>query len=127
VRLLPGDTPADARRHFEALAARAGIEARIEPLLEQEPSPVCPTDSGFYRLVERLAREFYPSALVTPWLVVAGTDSRHFHALSDNVLRFTPFELSNEDRESIHGADERLSAANYGRMMAFYTRLLSQR
>ncbi|MDR2380572.1 MAG: M20/M25/M40 family metallo-hydrolase [Bifidobacteriaceae bacterium] len=124
VRLLPGDTPASVRRHFEALIARAGIDARIEPLIEAEPSPVSPTDSDFFRSVESLARELYPSALVTPYLVVAGTDSRRFHALSENVLRFTPFHLADADQQRIHGTDECLSTANYGRMMTFYERLL---
>jgi carboxypeptidase PM20D1 len=125
-RILPGDTPAGVRRHFEALIARAGIDARVEPILEQEASPTSPSDSAFYRSVEQLAREFYPSALVAPYLVVGGTDARKFHALARDVLRFTPMRLTDADRQRVHGADECISLANYARMIAFYNRLLSQ-
>jgi carboxypeptidase PM20D1 len=126
VRILPGDTTQDVLRHFEQLIARAGIDATVEPILAQEPSPVSPVDSAFYRSIERLINEFYPSALVSPYLVMGGTDSRQFYALSDNVLRFTPVHITEEDRQHIHSTNECISVENYGRMIAFYERFLRE-
>ncbi|MDR1014158.1 MAG: M20/M25/M40 family metallo-hydrolase [Coriobacteriales bacterium] len=126
VRILPGETTQDVQRHFEGLIARAGLDATVGPLLAQDPSPVSPDDSAFYRSVERLASEFYPSALVVPYLVMGGTDSRQFCALSDDVLRFTPIHITEEDRQHIHGTNECLSVENYGRMIAFYERFLRE-
>ncbi|MDR2380925.1 MAG: M20/M25/M40 family metallo-hydrolase [Bifidobacteriaceae bacterium] len=126
VRILPGDTTEDVRRHFAGLIARTGFPAVAEPLLETEPSPASRPGSDFYRSIEQLIHEFYPSALVTPYVMVGGTDARRFHALSENVLRFTPFHLTGEDLGRLHNANESLSWANYGRMIAFYESLLRQ-
>jgi carboxypeptidase PM20D1 len=126
VRILPGDTTQDVLRHFEQLIARAGIDATVEPILAQEPSPVSPVDSAFYHSIEQLINDFYPSALVSPYLVMGGTDSRQFYALSDNVLRFTPVHITEEDRQHIHSTNECISVENYGRMIAFYERFLRE-
>ncbi|MDR2378027.1 MAG: M20/M25/M40 family metallo-hydrolase, partial [Bifidobacteriaceae bacterium] len=125
-RVLTGDSPQSVRRHFEELIARAGIEATVEPMLEQGASPVSPSDSEFFRGVERLINDLYPSALVSPYLVVGGTDARRFHALSDNVLRLTPIHLHDRELAQLHGTDESISFDDYGRMIAFYERFLRQ-
>jgi carboxypeptidase PM20D1 len=126
VRILPGDTVEGVQRYFEGLIAQTGLEAKVEPILVQDPSPVSPFDSDFYRSIEQLIQEFYPSALTTPYLVMGGTDSRQFYTLSDNVLRFTPMHITEADRASIHNTNEAISVENYGRMIAFYQRLLQQ-
>ncbi|MDR2109372.1 MAG: M20/M25/M40 family metallo-hydrolase, partial [Coriobacteriales bacterium] len=76
VRILPGDTAQSVQRHFEQLIAEEKLVASVEPILAQDPSPVSPSNSEFYRSLERLIGEFYPSALVSPYLVMGGTDSR---------------------------------------------------
>jgi carboxypeptidase PM20D1 len=126
VRVLPGDTSQSVQRYFEGLIAQAGLDATVEAILAQDPSPISPIDSEFYRFVEELIHGLYPSALVSPYLVMGGTDSRQFYALSDNVLRFTPIHIVEEDRQHIHGTNECLSVKNYGRMIAFYERFLRQ-
>jgi carboxypeptidase PM20D1 len=125
-RILPGETTQGVQQHFERLIAQAGLDATVEPILAQEPSPVSPVDSVFYRSIERLINEFYPSALVSPYLVMGGTDSRQFYALSDNVLRCTPIHITEEDRQHIHSTNECISVENYGRMITFYERLLRE-
>jgi carboxypeptidase PM20D1 len=126
VRILPGDTVESVQQHFEGLIAQAGVNATVEPILAQESSAISPTDSPFYRSIEQLAHDFYPSALISPYLVMGGTDSRQFHALSDNVLRFTPIHLMEEDRQHIHSTNECISIENYARMIRFYEHLMRQ-
>ncbi|MDR0347471.1 MAG: M20/M25/M40 family metallo-hydrolase [Coriobacteriales bacterium] len=126
VRILPGDTTGSVQTYFEGLIARTGIDATVEPILAQEASPISPSNSAFYRSIEELVHEFYPTALVSPYLVMGGTDSRQFYELSDNVLRFTPVHITEEDRQHIHSTNECISVDNYGRMIAFYERFMRQ-
>jgi carboxypeptidase PM20D1 len=65
-----------------------------------------------------------PDAPVAPGLVLAGTDSRHYAAVAENVYRFQPILLTSEDLERPHGLNERLSIANLDRMVRFYIGLM---
>lgn len=65
-----------------------------------------------------------PNALVTPGLVLAATDSRHYGRVSDAAFRFLPVRLTPADVARIHGTDERISVRNYGELIAFYEELI---
>ena len=49
---------------------------------------MAPTDSAQYRALQQTIREVFPDALVAPGLMVAGTDSIHYGAISDHVFTF---------------------------------------
>ena len=52
------------------------------------------------------------------------TDARQYEALSANVYRFSPTQISQEGIESLHGSNERLVVANYPLMVQFYATLI---
>jgi carboxypeptidase PM20D1 len=56
--------------------------------------------------------------------VLAGTDSRHYTDVAENVYRFQPILLNDEDLTRPHGLNERLSVANFERMIRFYVGLM---
>jgi carboxypeptidase PM20D1 len=91
-----------------------------------EPSRVSPTTSDAYRLVNRTVREVFPGTLVTPGLMIGGTDSRHFSELSDNIFRFSPVRAKAADLARFHGTDERISIDNLAELIRFYHRLLTR-
>ncbi len=62
--------------------------------------------------------------MVAPNLVLGGTDSRYFHALSDNVYRFGPLRFAADDLKRAHGTNERIGADDYVDSVRFYIRLL---
>ena len=62
--------------------------------------------------------------IVTPYLVVGGTDSRHYYRISDNVYRFGPFILGRETMRLAHGTNERISVDNLVNAVRFYRQLL---
>jgi carboxypeptidase PM20D1 len=65
-----------------------------------------------------------PDAPVAPGLVLAGTDSRHYAGVAENVYRFLPILLTGEDLERPHGLNERISIENFERMIRFYIGLM---
>ena len=64
---------------------------------------------------------------MAPGLVLAGTDSRHYTGVAENVYRFQPIRLNDEDLRRPHGLNERLSVANFERMIRFYIGLMEAR
>lgn len=124
-RLLPGDSSASVAEHVKRVVADDRIEVQtLQPVAE--PSGVSSAEAPAYKLIERTVREVFPDALVAPGLVIAGTDSRHFGPVADNVYRFMPIRFRNEDLPRVHGTDERIATAQLVDMVRFYHRLLTQ-
>jgi carboxypeptidase PM20D1 len=61
---------------------------------------------------------------VAPYLVVGGTDSQHYHHLTEDVYRFMPFRLTRDDLKGIHGTNERVSVDAFVKAVDFYVRLI---
>ena len=123
-RLLPGDTIASVTEHVRQKAGSDRFELMALPGAA-EPSPVSPTQSASYQLINRTMRQLFPDVLVAPGLMVAATDSRHFTALSDHVYRFSPVRARPEDLSRFHGTNERIATANLAEVVRFYHQLLS--
>ena len=69
-------------------------------------------------------KESYPDAATVPYVVMAATDSRHFHRFCPAVYRFAPLAMSSAQRASIHGVDERVEIASLERGEVFWRSLL---
>jgi carboxypeptidase PM20D1 len=96
----------------------------IRALHPNEPSPVSPTSGPAWNLVKSTIEETFPGTIVTPYVMMAASDSRHFTRISNFVYRFSPFEMSTEERGTLHAIDERMHVATFLRGVEFYTRLV---
>jgi carboxypeptidase PM20D1 len=122
-RVLPGDTVADVEAHIREVVADEAIAVRC---LERcwDPSPTSPaTGPGWDPIHSAIAWQ-WPEAIVSPSLVVAATDARHYTGLTDRVYRFAPMRLTDADRRRLHGTDERVAVADVARAVRFYQALL---
>jgi carboxypeptidase PM20D1 len=123
-RIHPRDSAADLlSRAREAVADLEGVTVEWdgEP---REASPISSTTSSSYALIAALSHAILPDAPVAPALVLAGTDSRHYGDVAENVYRFQPILLTAEDLEMPHGLNERLSVENFERTIRFYISLM---
>ena len=75
-------------------------------------------------MIAALSQQMLPNAPVAPGLVLGGTDSREYSDVADNVYRFQPILLTNDELETVHGNNERLTIANLERMIRFYAGLM---
>jgi carboxypeptidase PM20D1 len=124
-RIHPRDSvetvTAHVRRTLDDERVRLHVGVRTPP---RNPSPVSPVDGEAFATIQRSVREVFPDAAVVPYLVVGGTDGRHYHLLTDGVYRLSPFVFGRETLRLVHGTDERISAENLARGVRFFERLL---
>ena len=99
-------------------------DLEFEVLLSRDASPVSDIHSDAFAFVEKTIRAHFPDAGVAPYLIMGGTDCRHFHALSDTALRFAPVRMTNAQNASCHAVDENVTLASLVEGVAFYKRLL---
>ncbi|MGO7983899.1 hypothetical protein ACC691_39345, partial [Rhizobium johnstonii] len=57
-------------------------------------------------------------------VMMAATDSRHFHRFSPATFRFAPIEMTKKQREAIHGVDEYVTIDSLRRGERFYRSLI---
>lgn len=98
---------------------------KLEALHPSEPSPVSPTTGPAWELVKSSIEQSYPGTIVTPYVMLGASDSRHFTRISSFVYRFSPFEMSKEERGTLHAMNERMHVATFLRGIGFYSRLIA--
>ena len=99
-------------------------DLEFEVLLSRDASPVSDIHSAAYGFIEKTIRAHFPDAGVAPYLIMGGTDCRHFHALTDTALRFCPVRMTNEQNASCHAVDENVTISALAEGVRFYKRLL---
>ena len=122
LRLQLGDSVASAVAHVRRAIRDPSLS--IEVLEAGEPSPVSRYDDEGFALVAATVEEVFPDAVATPYVMMAATDARHFHAICDRVFRFAPFRMSRAQRESIHSYDEHLRIDDFLDGVRWYRRLI---
>ena len=98
----------------------------FEVLLSRDASPVSDIHSAAYGFIEKTIRAHFPDAGVAPYLIMGGTDCRHFHALTDTALRFCPMRMTNEQNASCHAVDENVTVSALAEGVRFFKRLLKE-
>ncbi|WP_203800898.1 M20/M25/M40 family metallo-hydrolase [Actinoplanes couchii] len=121
IRILVGDTVDGVIRHVRRVIKDPQVQIRV--LSAGEPSPSAPLDDAF-ALLTAVTEERFPEAVTSPYVMMAATDARYFTRICDRVYRFTPFEMTKKQRESIHANDENITIAAYEKGVAWYSALL---
>lgn len=124
LRIALGETVAGTVRRVKRRIADPRVEVAV--LESSEPSPESPTDNAQFGLIAAAVKASYPDAVTVPFVCMAATDARHFHRFSPAVYRFAPLEMSNAQRASIHGVDERVEIRSLERGEIFHRALLQQ-
>ncbi|MEM8908903.1 MAG: M20 family peptidase [Bacteroidota bacterium] len=124
-RILPGETAETVAQYLQTTIADDRVDIHNEsPERTQAPSNLSSTTSFGYNVIQRTIREVFPEAVVSPFLVIATTDSRHYSEVANQTYRFLPLQFSNADLKRIHGIDERIGTEAYKEVVRFYHQLL---
>jgi carboxypeptidase PM20D1 len=99
---------------------------RVEVVEASEPSPESSTENAQFALLAEALAVSHPGVPAVPYVMMAATDSRHFHRFAPAVYRFAPLDMSNAQRASIHGVDENVEIAALERGERFHRALLER-
>ena len=124
MRLNPSDTVASALAYLKKTVGDDRVE--ITALESHEPSPVSEVDCPAWDKVASAVANTWPGCIVTPYLMVQCSDSRHYRDLSNHVYRFSAMDLTAQERKTIHGNNERIRLETVTRSVEFYVRLIRQ-
>jgi len=123
-RIFPGETSDSVLAHVRQSIDDPRVE--LEVFMETNPSPVSPSDSKEFKMLEQTIREFQPDTLVAPYLVQGGTDAKHFYDLSDSVYRFLMIKINPQTLNTFHGINERISQDDYLMSIQYFYELLNK-
>lgn len=123
-RIISGETRESTVETLKSIVNDPSVE--IEYLDGSDPSVVSKTDCPEYKKLAAVINEVFPDAVVTPYLMIACSDSRHYGEISDRVYRFSAMAMSGEERKLIHGNDERITFRGIWEAVEFYLRLIKR-
>jgi carboxypeptidase PM20D1 len=124
-RIKPGESPSSVLEYVRSLYKDERIIVSMAAeTVSSDPSPISSTAAFGFEVIQKSSEEIFPEAVVAPGLVIGSTDGRFYYEVSDNVYRFIPVQLKNDDLIRIHGINERVGVAAYEKVIQFYCRLL---
>ena len=124
IRLMEGDT---GETIIEGLKKRIKDDKISIELLDIIPvKSFSDTNTDGWEKLKVSIKEIWGEVLVSPYLMIACSDSRHFTDICENVYRFSAMELSNDERKLIHGNNERIPIDKLMKTVMFYINLIQK-
>lgn len=122
-RLLNTNTIESTQAHILSFL-REDYEVKI--VESREASKISRIDTEQFQILEEVISGMWPQAIVSPYLMTAATDSRHFCEISDHVMRFAPMYITGEELSLIHSHNERIRVETVIESVQFYCQLLKR-
>lgn len=123
VRLLNNVNQQQAQAHFNSVCEK-DVTCRF--ISYQDASPYASTESEAWHKVEKAVGDTWRDAIVSPYLMLAGSDSRRFSRICRDVYKFSAMALSKEERGLIHNDNERIAVEKIDQCVEFFHRLIVQ-
>ena len=124
MRLNPADDIDSALEYIKKTVADEKVEITL--INGMNPSRISRTDCAEWNKVASAVASTWKGCIVSPYLMVQCSDSRHWGRLSDRVYRFSAMDLTSEERASIHGNNEKIRLDALARSNEFYIRLMKK-
>ncbi|OJF77565.1 MAG: peptidase M20 [Treponema sp. CETP13] len=122
MRVIQGDTIESTTKYLNKIIHNDKI--KISLVNGMNPSICSDTSCAEWQLLKDAIKETWSDVIVSPYLMMACSDSRHYCRITDHVFRFSAMKLTNEERKMIHGNDERVPIETMIKTVKFYVRFL---
>jgi carboxypeptidase PM20D1 len=124
IRLNPEDTIESATEYIKKVIDDENVAITV--LNGTEPSRISTTDCDGWKKLSAAVDYTWQGSIVSPYLMVQCSDSRHYGAISDKVYRFSAMALTSEERATIHGNNERITLEAISKSVEFYIRFIKR-
>ena len=124
IRISPFDTVDSIIAHIRKTINDKDI---VITAVDETPAfPECSFKTEGYNIIKDTVIETYPGTVVTPFLNIGASDGKFYSEISECVVRFSPFKITNTERAGIHGVDEYIRVEMLEKCLEFYERLLTK-
>jgi len=122
-RILPGDTISSVVNHIKKTVNNSQIKIKVLDGASN-PSDVSSISTTGFKIIQKSIAEIFSPVIIAPSLVIGASDSRHYAVVTKNIYKFLPLMVTKDDLARIHGTNERISFANYEKVVKFYIQLI---
>ena len=124
VRIAPFDTVEDVIKHIKKVIKNDNIKLEVSDVNKMYKE--CDFNSEGYKIIRDVVYKTYDNIVAAPFIMLGGTDARHYNEVSDCVIRFSPIKVSNEERKGVHGLNEQIKIESLQKGLQFYENLLEE-
>ena len=122
-RILPGETVESVVKRVKTIINDDRIQVSKVGSYAN-PSKVSNINSFGFKTIHKTINEIYGNLLVSPTLVVAATDSKHFKNITENIYRFSPIKINSKNIKSLHGINEKIAIEEFKDAIRFYRQII---
>ena len=121
-RISPDNTVSDVVEHIGKVIKNDDV---VVELIQGYPaSQVSDVNSEGFATIARTVEQMFGEFVVTPYLMVAATDSKFYAQISDGVFLFQPFRSVMQDLHTIHAVGERMGVESLREGVEFFALLV---
>lgn len=123
-RILEGDTEESVIKHVRKIV---GGDIKIERRPNSnydKPGSASSIKTESYKTVAKSVKETFENLIPAPFTFIAGSDAKYYYPVAEHIYRFTPFPISPEDADRIHGIDERVKVKDLVPAVSFFIRVI---
>lgn len=118
VRFILHENEEKTLNKLKKVADKYNVE--MEKISGYDICPTADTNTYAYKQVLKQIKETFGDIPIVPYVMLAGTDSRHYTKICDCVIRFVPLIFSEEQQKSAHAINENLDVSSLARGVTFY-------
>lgn len=123
IRLNPHDNIDSAVEYIKGIVDDEDVHLTVGKEAVN-PSVISETQCPAWDKIAETVLETWPDCIVSPYLMVQCSDSRHYGRISKHVYRFSAADMTADERSSVHGNDEHVRVEVVKRAVEFYIRLI---